>query len=196
MPARQIRSREEHTRMWERVTGDSARERTVTALREQITEEENIRQFTDYIEEVKDLLSSDLWGNIFLNCSKNEVLIFWLLYRKKEVNMSEIAEYIHVPLNTATGIVGRMEKSGLIDRTRSEQDKRIVLIRFSEKGQAQFNRLIAELMSYMTKILSAFTPEELRLMEGMMAKVKDVLKDEKKKEEKETATKVRRITIE
>ncbi len=164
-------------------------------LKEQNSAEENFRQFTDYIDEIKELLSSDLWGNIFLNCSKNEVLIFWLLYQKKEVNMSEIAEYIHVPLNTATGIVGRMEKGGLIERTRSEQDKRIVLIRFSEKGQAQFNRLIAELMSYMTKILSEFTPEELKLMEGMMAKVKDVLKNEKKKEEKDTVTKVRRITI-
>ncbi len=166
------------------------------SFKEQNSVEENFRQFTDYIDEVKELLSSDLWGNIFLNCSKNEVLIFWLLYQKKEVNMSEIAEYIHVPLNTATGIVSRMEKGGLIERTRSDQDKRIVLIRFSEKGLKQFNRLIAELMRYMTKILSVFTPEELSLMESMMAKVKDVLKDEKKKDELETPKKVRRITIE
>ena len=165
------------------------------ALKEQNSAEENFKQFTDYIDEIKELLSSDLWENIFLNCSKNEVLIFWLLYQKKEVNMSEIAEYIHVPLNTATGIVGRMEKGGLIERTRSNQDKRIVLIRFSEKGLKQFNRLIVKLMSYMTEILSAFTPEEMKLMESMMAKVKDVLKNEKKKEET-TVKKVRRITIE
>ena len=63
----------------------------------------------EYVEEIKELLSSDLWGNIFLNCTKNEVLVFWLLHRKKQVNMSEIADYIHVPLNTATGIIGRME---------------------------------------------------------------------------------------
>ena len=67
----------------------------------------------DYIEEIKELLSSDIWENIFLNCSKNEVFIFWLLYRKNEVNMTEAAEYIHVPLNTATGIIGRMERNGL-----------------------------------------------------------------------------------
>ncbi len=162
--------------------------------KEQFTAEEGLQKLTDYIDEIKDLLSSDLWGNIFLNCSKNEVLIFWLLYRKKEVNMSEIAEYIHVPLNTATGIVGRMEKSGLIERARSELDKRIVLIRFSAKGLAQFQRLIGELMHYASGILRVLTPEEMRLLESMMDKARDVLKQEKKKEE--TGKKVRRITIE
>ncbi len=162
--------------------------------KEQMTADDSFRQLTDYIDEIKDLLSSDLWGNIFLNCSKNEVLIFWLLYKQKEVNMSEIAEYIHVPLNTATGIVGRMEKSGLIERTRSEQDKRIVLIRFTDRGMTQFQRLISELMGYVAKILSSFTPEEMKLMESMMTKVRDVLKQEKVKEEK--PAQVRRITIE
>ncbi|MCR5501405.1 MAG: MarR family transcriptional regulator [Lachnospiraceae bacterium] len=162
--------------------------------KEQELSAETFKQFTDYIDEIKELLSSDLWSNIFLNCSKNEVLIFWLLYQKKEVNMSEIAEYIHVPLNTATGIVGRMEKSGLVERMRSDQDKRIVLIRFSEKGMIQFQRLIGELTGYAAKVLGAFTPEELKLMESMMAKAKEVLKNEKKKEVSEK--KVRRIMIE
>ena len=161
---------------------------------DRITPEEGFKQFAAYIDEIKELLSSELWGNIFLNCSKNEVLIFWLLYQRNEVNMSEIAEYIHVPLNTATGIVGRMEKGGFIERTRSEEDKRIVLIRFSDKGMKQFRRLISELMTYVSKILCAFTPEELKLMEDMMARVKDVLKEEKKKEV--TGKKIRRITIE
>ena len=97
-----------------------------------------LEQFYDYIAEVKELISSDIWGNIFLNCTKNEVLILWLLYRKGEVNMSQIAEYIHVPLNTATGIIGRMEKNEMICRMRAKEDKRIVLISFTEKGRLQF----------------------------------------------------------
>ena len=34
-----------------------------------------------YVDEIKELLSSEIWENIFLNCSKNEILIFWLMYR-------------------------------------------------------------------------------------------------------------------
>ncbi|MBP5668987.1 MAG: hypothetical protein J6X14_01620, partial [Lachnospiraceae bacterium] len=52
---------------------------------------EILLNFTNYIEEVKELLTMDLWENVFLNCSKNEVLIFWKLFKDREVNMSEIA---------------------------------------------------------------------------------------------------------
>lgn len=164
------------------------------SLKNQGLSEEILQNFTDYIEEIKELLTMELWENIFLNCSKNEVLVFWLLYRQKEVNMSDIAEYIHVPLNTATGIIGRMEKNGLIERTRSAEDKRIVLITFSEKGRAQFQKLVDELMSYGVKILGELTASEMKLVESMMAKVKKVLKEEKV--QKEPAKKVRKITIE
>ncbi|MBO5986226.1 MAG: MarR family transcriptional regulator [Lachnospiraceae bacterium] len=155
---------------------------------------EILLNFTNYIEEVKELLTMDLWENVFLNCSKNEVLIFWKLFKDREVNMSEIAEYIHVPLNTATGIVGRMEKNGLVERTRSKEDKRIVLITFSEKGRAQFQRLVDQLMGVGVKVLGELSPSELKLVEGLMTKVKKVLKEEKAKEE--PAKKVRRIAIE
>ncbi len=155
---------------------------------------EILLNFTNYVEEVKELLTMDLWENVFLNCSKNEVLIFWMLFKDKEVNMSEIAEYIHVPLNTATGIVGRMEKKGLVERTRSREDKRIVLITFSEKGRAQFQRLVDQLMNYGVKVLGELTPAELKLIEGLMTKVKTVLKEEKAKEE--PARRIRKITIE
>lgn len=163
-------------------------------LKEQGISQETFQMIIDYIEEVKELLSSDIWENIFLNCSKNEVLIFWLLYQRSEVNMTEIAEYIHVPLNTATGIINRMEKNELIVRTRSKEDKRVVLIGFNEKGMAQFQNLINQMIYYGMKVMSSFTKEEMDLFYKMTTKVMEVLRQEKKKES--TPKKVRRITIE
>lgn len=158
------------------------------------TSDEVLKGFTDYIEEIKELFTLDLWGNIFLNCSKNEVLIFWLLYRKGEVNMSEIADYIHVPLNTATGIVSRMEKNGLIERTHSKEDKRIVLISFCEKGRAQFKALVDELLTYGMKVIGTLSADELKILNNLFSKVKDVLKEEKAMTK--PVNKVRKITIE
>lgn len=161
---------------------------------EQGVSPETFQIIADYIEEAKELLSSDLWENIFLNCTKNEVLIFWLLYQRNEVNMTEIAEYIHVPLNTATGIINRMEKSELIVRTRSKEDKRVVLVGFSEKGMAQFQNLVDEMLYYGMKVMSSFTKEEVDLFGKMTTKVLEVLRQEKKIEE--TPKKIRKITIE
>ena len=156
--------------------------------------EELSKMVIDYIEEVRELLSSDLWENIFLNCSKNEVFIFWLLYQKHEVNMTEIADYIHVPLNTATGIISRMEKNELVVRTRSEEDKRVVNIGFSEKGMEQFEALIKELVSYGLKVMSSFTKDEMKLFYKMTSKIMEILREEKQKEK--APKKVRKITIE
>lgn len=163
-------------------------------LSNQEISQETFRAIADYIEEVKELLSSDIWENIFLDCSKNEVLIFWLLYQRSEVNMTEIAEYIHVPLNTATGIINRMEKNELIVRTRSKEDKRVVFIGFSEKGMTQFQSLVNELMYYGMKVMSSFTKEEMNLFYKMTTKVKEILRQEKRKED--TPKKVRKIIIE
>lgn len=163
-------------------------------LNNQEISQETFQAIADYIEEVKELLSSDIWENIFLDCSKNEVLIFWLLYQRSEVNMTEIAEYIHVPLNTATGIINRMEKNELIVRTRSKEDKRVVLIGFSEKGMTQFQSLVNELVYYGMKVMSSFTKEEMALFYKMATKVKEILRQEKRKED--TPKKVRKILIE
>ncbi len=163
-------------------------------FKEQGISEEVIKLVTDYVEEIKELLSSDIWDNLFLNCTKNEVLVFWLLYRKNEVNMTEIADYIHVPLNTATGIIQRMERNGLVIRARSEDDKRVVNIGFSEKGMTQFEALVSEIVYYVMKVVGTFTKEEMELFCRMMSKVLQVLRQEHKKEEK--PKKVRKIVIE
>lgn len=156
---------------------------------------EELSQFIiDYIEEVKELLSVDLWENVFLNCSKNEVLIFWLLYRREEVNMTEVADYIHVPLNTATGIINRMEKNGFVVRTRSAEDRRVVHISFSERGTAQFEALLSEMVRYGLQVVNSLTGEEMALLRKMTAKVLEVLRQEKHKEAE--PKKIRKIEIE
>lgn len=147
-----------------------------------------------FIEEIRELLSSDIWNNILLNCSKNEVFVFWLLYRKGQANMTEIAEYIHAPLNTATGIISKMEKKGFIVRDRLKEDKRVVVIRLTEKGTAQVKALVDEITYYALQTISVFSKEEMDLFFGMTKRVVEVLKKERKHEE--NTSKIRKITIE
>lgn len=152
--------------------------------------EQNIAAFVD---EVKDLLSPEIWQNILMDCSKNELFLLWLLYREKEVNMTRAAEYMNVPLNTATGIVGRMEKREIVLRVRSEEDKRVVTIRLSAKGMEQILAIINELMYYGTQVLENFSQEELKLFFRMMDKLKMVMREEKEKQTQKR--KVRKIPI-
>lgn len=148
-----------------------------------------------FIDEIRELFSSDIWNNILLNCSKNEVFIFWLLYRKEQANMTEIAEYLHVPLNTATGIVSKMEKNGFLFRDRLQEDKRVVVVKLTDKGIAQVKALVEEMTYYAMQTIQEFSQEEIQMLYRMGKRLTEILKRERKKEN-QTAGKVRKIMIE
>lgn len=153
-----------------------------------------IEQFLfETIDKVIALLSPEIWQNILLDCSKNELLVLWFLFRQKEVNMTQIAEYIHVPLNTATGIAARMEKRKLIIRERSEEDKRIVTIRLGEKGEGQIKESLNVFLQYGQLIVEEFTEEEMKLLLGIFEKAAMILDREKERGKK--VHKIKKISI-
>lgn len=150
----------------------------------------------EYLDQIKVLISPEIWGNILLDCSKNELLILILLYRKTEVNMSQAAEYMQVPLNTATGIVARMERKKMINRGRSREDKRVVTITLTDNGKQQIKNILEELFYYGQRILESLTMEELALAGHVLDKVIAVLGEEQKKGAERPVKKVRKIDIE
>lgn len=150
----------------------------------------------DYVDQIKELVSPEIWGNVLLNCSKNEILILMLLYRKSEVNMTQIAEYIGVPLNTATGIVARMEKKQMISRQRNMEDKRVVTIALASYGKQQLSNILDSFTSYGKKIMEALTSQELRVAEKVLEKILGVLKEERIEEADQFKKKVKRIVVE
>lgn len=158
-----------------------------------MSEPELSKDIISYIEKIKDLLSIDIFPNILMDCTKNEILTLWLLYRKREVNMSQAAEYIGVPLNTATGIIARMEKRGLVIRERSMEDKRVVIIRFGAEGEKLIQAVIKEMIYYAGKIFASLDSEEIQLMIRISDKLLEVLKEERLKEKK--VSKIRKIEI-
>lgn len=153
----------------------------------EITQEGFEQEIYQFIDKIKDLLSPQILDNILLDCSKNEILVLWLLYRRGTVNMSQIAEYIHVPLNTATGIVARMEKRELVIRERSAEDKRIVFIRSGTKGTEQMQAMIKEFMHYGTLLMANFSQEEIILLLKMIDKLMGIMETESQNKIEEAA---------
>lgn len=151
------------------------------------------KEIIPYIDTLENLFTSEFWGNLLLDCTKNELFVLWLLYKKKEVNMTQVAEYIHVPLNTATGIIARMEKRKLVSRQRSDEDKRVVTITFGEDGQKQIYDIIKQMTYYAGKVFAAFTPEEMQLLVRMADKLIEIMKEEKAKEQ--AKPQIRKIEI-
>jgi DNA-binding MarR family transcriptional regulator len=64
-----------------------------------------------------------------------------LLEAKGPIPMGRIAELIGVALPNATGLVSRMQERDLVERLRSETDRRVVLVRLTPAGRAILRKL-------------------------------------------------------
>ena len=152
----------------------------------------------DYIDKFRFLLSPDQWSAAFLDYSKNEILSLLFLYRNSESNMTEIAEYINAPLNTATGVISRLEKKSMVERKRNSEDRSIVNIILTETAEEFIAKEKNVIQYYFQEIYKELTEEEKTAVLSVISKILAVFKNEKNtKEFKDTTNKkVRRITIE
>ncbi len=151
----------------------------------------------DYIDEFKFLLFPDQWSTVFLDYSKNEVLVLLYLYKKKTANMTELSEYICAPLNTATGVVSRLEKKNMVERIRGNEDRRVVNIVLTSAAEAFIEEEKKLFGFYLNEIYKLLTEEEKAAGMSIINKVINVLKKGKTKETRDnnSVKKVKRINI-
>jgi DNA-binding MarR family transcriptional regulator len=150
----------------------------------------------EYLDKIKVLIAPETWENVLLDCTKNELFVLLLLYRREKVNMTQIAEYVNVPLNTATGIIARMEKKDLVRRERSIDDKRIVTICFTQNGREQMGQIWTEFSRYGQQIMKHLSFAEVQLVQRILDKVVIIFQQEMKQDKKVSDKRIRKIPIE
>lgn len=152
----------------------------------------------NYIDEFKSLILQGKKDSVLLDYSKNEVLAILFLYRKKVTNVSEIAEYIEAPLNTATGVISRLEKKNIVERRRDSEDKRVVNIIFTKTGEELFENEKELYSSYIIKVYNILSDEEKATALSIINKVISVLKAENSETntDEKPVKRVKRINIE
>ncbi len=152
----------------------------------------------EYIDELKFLFFPDKWSSVFLDYSKNEILVLLLLYRNKKANMTEIAEYICSPLNTATGVVARLEKKLMVERLRDKEDRRVVNIVLTKGAEDFIEQEKRTISHYFEEVVRILSDEEKKAALSIFRKVASVLQQDKsnKVNDNKTETRVKRIIIE
>ena len=84
--------------------------------------------------------------------------------------MSRLAEAMDVSDASATGIVDRMEKRGLVERRHGTGDRRQVLVHATDAGARVFRDIGAHRRAALSAVLAELTEEELAgLLTGMRA---------------------------
>jgi MarR family 2-MHQ and catechol resistance regulon transcriptional repressor len=84
--------------------------------------------------------------------------------------MRHLAEAMDVSDASATGIVDRMEKRGLVERRHGTGDRRMVLVHATGAGEQVFRDMAAHHRDVLSRVLAELTEEEVTaLLVGMRA---------------------------
>ncbi len=70
-----------------------------------------------------------------LDLTYPQYLVMLVLWEKEKLNVSEVGEPLLLDSATLTGLLKRMESSGLITRARAADDERQVIISLTQKGR-------------------------------------------------------------
>ncbi|MFH0731504.1 MAG: MarR family transcriptional regulator [Candidatus Omnitrophota bacterium] len=142
------------------------------------------RELTLFAKSLSCLLP-DMMG-AFAKAQKNELTkgiislpqmtILEYLYREKTCIMSDIAKLLCVSMSAATGLTDRMVKNGLLQRSHSTQDRRIVRITITSRGMKVARSVAVQRYKMIKKVFGRISVEDRRKYLQILRKVHEQLK--------------------
>ena len=114
-------------------------------------------------------------GNrILADLSFNEVMICGMLYRQQEaaapLTATELGERTNLLKSQINHILTDMETRGLIERTRSTTDKRVVYVQLSQEGREVYSQEHAKVMEILKEVYQEFGSEKTLELTTMLKK--------------------------
>ena len=99
-----------------------------------------------------------------------------------EINsMKVVASRLDVTMATLTAAMNKLERKGFVERSRSELDRRQVLVQLTSKGRKAFRAHESFHKKMVDRALAALTQEEEELFVSALGKIKDFFDKESKK---------------
>jgi len=123
------------------------------------------------LDNLRKVLYPEEWIQLDLTISKTELLAMLIVDRHGEVIMSQISDYINAPLSTTTGLVNRLVKNGYLQRERSDEDRRIVAIRLTDKGKSMMTEVKESIGTYLEQINAVLSAEERQFLFQIFLKI-------------------------
>lgn len=138
------------------------------------------------------------WLAIDTAMSKQELFTLMTVNRLKEATMGQLSDHMNFPMSTATGIVDRLVKRGYMERSKSDSDRRIVVISLTEKGKAISDKMKSMILSYIRKAYDVLNEEERGMLLAVFDKVTMSFRklEEEKDQDGKGRNQVRKIEIE
>ena len=116
-------------------------------------------------------------GLIHLSILQIQTLVFLKQSSKKKTSMSDIAEFLHIELPSATSLVNKLCEQKLVDRLADANDRRLVIIVLTKEGKTRLEQAMIQRRKKLEKMLSYLSgKEKLQLLSIIMTLSKKLKK--------------------
>ncbi|WP_127557624.1 MarR family winged helix-turn-helix transcriptional regulator [Nioella ostreopsis] len=97
------------------------------------------------------------------------------LARCREVSVREIHNCVNLDKPRVSRAVSRLTEAGLVAKTGSATDQRLLSISLTEEGQGLLARILPPARAYERRLLQALSPEEQATLSTIMEKLHQVM---------------------
>ncbi|SEB78792.1 MarR family transcriptional regulator [Paenibacillus sp. GP183] len=104
-----------------------------------------------------------------------QIFVIMMLNKMGSCNASDIANKLGVTSGAVTGLTDKLVNLGLMNRIRSEEDRRVVHFSLTEKGMELSKQIFQERMNKMMNVFSELKEEDLEKMMDVFTKLDAVL---------------------
>lgn len=100
-----------------------------------------------------------------------EVRVLHTLHTNGPVPMTKLTAELMVTPGAITSIVDGLESQGLVERMRGEDDRRVITIRITAKGDATIKKAIQLHKRYISKKFEALSMKQILLLDDLLRKL-------------------------
>lgn len=104
---------------------------------------------------------SKIFEEMNLGITPPQGMVMAILSKEKTMKITELSSKLHLSNSTVSGIIDRLEKQGMVERKRSDEDRRVVHVSVSPDFEGLHQNLHKRLEENIGAILNKGTPEEL-----------------------------------
>jgi DNA-binding MarR family transcriptional regulator len=93
----------------------------------------------------------------------------------RPLTQRELGERLLVDKSDLTGVIDRMEKAGLVARRAVKGDRRCNAVALTDAGRAALSAAEPDYIALVSRVMSAFTPNEAATLTQLMVRLHDAL---------------------
>lgn len=127
--------------------------------------------FVNLFKDISDLEERAIQTGEYKTVTTNDMHVIEAIGIGQAKNMSSVAKILDVTMGTLTISVNSLVKKGFVQRVRSEEDRRVVLVSLTDSGKKAYehHRLFHENM--ISQATEKLTEEEKKVLEKVLTKL-------------------------